>query len=306
MGKRLMYLLGILLTIIIGTYFSYILCCSSESHNENVVTNKNTTPKKVYKNPTLYPFTVKDANGNFSLNANDNFNFEASNLSFLTPISSNLDVEIDKLKDFLSTNNNKSLSITGYYTQDEENKSAYPNLGLARANSIKNFLNTKGVPSKVMNTFGELKEDMVADSLHVYHGPLAFSISELKDDPEEMDKLAEYIKAHAIELHFKSGQFEINLNAEQRQEIADIAKYLDKVDGATCIITGHTDNTGDVTNNLALGQNRADSVKKYLIKNAAIPENKIIATSKGEAEPIADNNTPEGRAKNRRTIITIK
>lgn len=306
MGKRFIYLLGILFTIIIGAFLSYILCCNSESGDENRVSSEVAIPKKVYKNPTIYPFSVEDANGNFSLNTNDNFNFEASNLSFLTPISSNLDVEIDKLKGFLSTNNNKSLSITGYYTQDEENKSAYPNLGLARANSIKNFLNTKGVPSKVMNTFGELKEDMIADSLHVYHGPLAFSISELKDNTEEMDKLAEYIKAHAIELHFGSGQFKINLSPEDRQEIADIAKYLDKVDGATCIITGHTDNTGNPETNLTLGQKRANSVKEYLIKSAAILENRIIATSKGDTKPIADNNTPEGRAKNRRTIITIK
>ncbi|SNR17710.1 OmpA family protein [Tenacibaculum jejuense] len=306
MGRKSFYLLGILLTIIIGTYFSYILCCNSESQDENTTSSEIVATKKVYKEPTLYPFLAKDAISNLSFSSNDNFNFEASNLNFLKPISTNLETEIDKLKDYLTTNDSKSLSITGYYTQDEENKSAYPNLGLARANSIKNFLSSKGVSSKIMNTFGELKQDMIADSLQVYHGPLAFSISELKDNSEEMDKLATYIKEHAIELHFKSGQSEISLNSEERQEIADIAKYLDKVDGATCIITGHTDNTGDVTKNVILGQNRANSVKEYLVKNAAIPANKIIATSKGQSEPIADNSTPEGRAKNRRTIITIK
>ncbi len=306
MGKRLMYLLGILLTILIGTYFSYILCCNAENHDSSDTSNTIVTPKKVYKEPTLYPFSVKDVNGNFSSNVNDNFNFEASNLNFLKPISSNLDLEVGKLKDYLTSNDNKALSITGYYTKDEENKSGYTNLGLARANAIKNFLNSKGVPTKIMNTYGELKQSMIPDSLDVYHGPLAFNISELQDTSEEMDKLATYIKAHAIELHFETGESQINLDAEERQEIVDIAKYLDKVDGATCLVIGHTDNTGDAANNLVLGQNRANSVKEYLVNKAAIPEHKIIASSKGETQPIADNSTPEGRKKNRRTIITIK
>ncbi len=308
MSKRLMYLLGILLTIVIGTFLCWKLCCQQSMDEQNPITSKETKENttKIVKTPTSFPFAIKDPNDDFSLKVNDNFNFESSNLSFLKPISSNLDLEVDKLKDYLTSNSNKSLAITGYYTNEEKNNSAYPNLGLARANSIKNFLTSKGVPSKVMNTFGEVKNDMVPDSLHVFHGPIAFNLSELKDDTEEMDKLAEYIKAHAIELHFETGQSKIDLNAEERQEIADIAKYLDKVDGATCLITGHTDNTGDSANNLVLGQNRANSVKEYLIKNAAIPENKIIATSKGETEPIADNTTEEGKAKNRRTIITIK
>ncbi|WP_299618908.1 OmpA family protein [uncultured Tenacibaculum sp.] len=306
MGKRLMYLLGILLTIVFGTYFSYIMCCNQEDDSVNNTSTSTATQKKVYETPTSYPFLVKDVNGNLSLNAKDNFNFEASNLNFLTPISSSLDLEIGKLKDYFSSNTDKSLSITGYYTDEETNDSAYPNLGLARANSVKNFLISKGFPSKIMNTSSELKQDMIADSLHVYHGPLAFKISELKDNTEDLDKLAKYIKDHAIELHFGSGQFKINLTLEDRQEIADIAKYLDKVDGATCIITGHTDNTGNPEINLSLGQKRANSVKEYLIKNAAIPADKIIATSKGQTEPIADNNTKEGKAKNRRTIITIK
>ncbi|WP_348723377.1 OmpA family protein [Tenacibaculum sp. 190524A05c] len=305
MSKRLMYLLGILLTISIGTYFSWKLCCSHDLDEEKQTQDEVNIEPKAYKNPTLYPFSIKDDSGNFSLNATDNFNFESSKYNFLSPVSSSLDMEIGKLKDYLTSTNNKSLSITGFYTPDEQNTSVYPNLGVARAISVKNYLNSKGIPSKIMNTYGKEQIDMIADSLKVYYGPLAFSISELKDDSEELSKLGEFIKAHPLVLYFKTGQSNISLNSEERQELADIAKYLDKVEGSSCIITGHTDNTGDATVNLGLGQKRADFTKQYLVNNG-IPSDKITAISKGQTEPIADNTTEEGKAKNRRTVITIK
>jgi len=105
-------------------------------------------------------------------------------------------------------------------------------------------------------------------------------------------------------LHFNTGQAAINLTAEQRQKIADISRYLDKVDGATCSVVGHTDNTGARATNIQLGQGRADFGKAYLVRNG-IPDSKINASSKGPDEPIADNSTETGRAENRRTVITI-
>lgn len=306
MDKRLIYLIGILLTIVVGTYFSWVLCCPSVGAEKVIVPDASeSTVTKVYKSPTLYPFSIKDNEGSFSAMVNDNFNFEDSNLNFLTPVTPSLDLELEKLKNYLNSNDKKAIAITGYYTGEEKNNSAFPNLGLARANSVKNYFTIKGIPSKVINTYGELKKDMIRDSLKVYHGPLSFAILKLEDDTQNVEQLGAHIKEKPIVLHFKSGQATIDLTPEERQEVADISKYLDKVDGAMCIITGHTDKTGNAANNIVLGQNRADFVKQYLINNA-IPAAKIIATSKGQKEPIADNKTVAGRAKNRRTVITVK
>ena len=76
------------------------------------------------------------------------------------------------------------------------------------------------------------------------------------------------------------------------------------MDDATCAVVGHTDNTGDAAMNMTLGQERADFAKSYLTTNG-IPASKILATSQGPNEPIADNGTEEGKAKNRRTVVTI-
>lgn len=69
-------------------------------------------------------------------------------------------------------------------------------------------------------------------------------------------------------------------------------------------ITGHTDNVGSIGSNVDLSQRRANNVKKMLVKYG-IPANKIDAYGRADFDPIADNDTEEGRAKNRRVEITI-
>ncbi|KAF5030277.1 Outer membrane porin F [anaerobic digester metagenome] len=69
-------------------------------------------------------------------------------------------------------------------------------------------------------------------------------------------------------------------------------------------LTGHTDNTGIAGNNMELSKNRAQSVKDYLISKG-VKEYHIITEWFGQTRPIADNNTAEGRQKNRRVEMDI-
>lgn len=70
-------------------------------------------------------------------------------------------------------------------------------------------------------------------------------------------------------------------------------------------IRGHTDNIGSEQYNLILSERRANTVKDYLVVNGIAAE-RLEAKGIGESEPIADNNTPEGRALNRRIEFRIK
>lgn len=76
-------------------------------------------------------------------------------------------------------------------------------------------------------------------------------------------------------------------------------------DGFELLIIGHTDSIGSYENNVTLSENRAFSVAQYFIENG-IDENTIITEGKGPDEPIAPNNTEDGRAVNRRVEIIIK
>ena len=70
------------------------------------------------------------------------------------------------------------------------------------------------------------------------------------------------------------------------------------------IATGHTDSVGTDAYNQKLSVRRADAVKKYLVSKG-IAANRIQIEGKGEAQPVADNKTDDGRAKNRRVQIEV-
>jgi len=81
-----------------------------------------------------------------------------------------------------------------------------------------------------------------------------------------------------------------------------IAQYPD----AFITIEGHTDAYGTDATNLKLSQERADAVTQYLLANSSLSAGKVEAVGYGEIKPIANNETKEGRTKNRRIDIVIK
>jgi OOP family OmpA-OmpF porin len=102
-------------------------------------------------------------------------------------------------------------------------------------------------------------------------------------------------------------QFEINMDAIQREEqekLAVVATFLERYPETSAVIEGHTDNVGSSANNLRLSQRRAESVVDYLVREHRIDRSRLRAAGHGEARPIADNRTEEGKRANRR-IATI-
>ncbi|SFV64216.1 Outer membrane protein A precursor [hydrothermal vent metagenome] len=86
------------------------------------------------------------------------------------------------------------------------------------------------------------------------------------------------------------------------ENLVDISSLCPK---AKLEIIGHTDNRGNTTKNQELSQNRAKAVVAKLFQ-LGIPLEQMSAIGKGEVEPIADNETEEGRAKNRRIEFRVK
>ena len=68
-------------------------------------------------------------------------------------------------------------------------------------------------------------------------------------------------------------------------------------------VEGHTDSIGSDSYNQRLSERRADSVKRYLMQHFPIPSDRLVVRGFGESNPIASNNTPEGREKNRRVEV---
>ncbi len=89
------------------------------------------------------------------------------------------------------------------------------------------------------------------------------------------------------------------------KELQKAVAFVKKYPGSKIRLDGYTDAIGTDAYNMKLSERRATAVKDYLIKEAGISSSKIIAVGHGEADPVADNKTPEGRAKNRRVEISI-
>ncbi len=303
MARNLAYLIGMIGTILIGIYF-YLSCCSC-CNTSNTTTEEQTSPKEnisIKSEATSYGFSVVD--DAFSYEVNDNFNFNVSSPSFLLPLSNELKEGVSAVANHLSENPERVINIVGFYKAVEENTTAYPNLGVARANSVKNHFVRNAISSVQINTSGQLKEDMIAEEA-IYLGPVAFSIdAKTSNTNEELTALYDKIKADPLVLYFETGQAAITLSAEQRQKVADISRYLDKIEDATCNIIGHTDNTGSRATNIALGQERAEFAKNYFVQNGIL-ESKIVTSSEGPDNPIVSNDSETGRAKNRRVVVTL-
>lgn len=102
---------------------------------------------------------------------------------------------------------------------------------------------------------------------------------------------------------FVTGKSEL-LPAAQDQ-LDQVAKALkDQGDIKPMVVEGYTDSVGSDSTNLTLSKNRAEAVRSYLVSKG-IPTDKITSVGKGKANPVASNDTPDGRANNRRVEIVI-
>jgi len=134
-----------------------------------------------------------------------------------------------------------------------------------------------------------------------------------------MDKQAEEIErdiegarvervGEGIKITFSSGiLFDIDkaaLRAEAKENLSKLEKMLKKYPDTNIIIEGHTDATGSEEHNLELSRARAQAVANYLA-GLGVDATRFTIMGYGESQPIASNETPEGRQANRRVEIAI-
>ncbi len=91
---------------------------------------------------------------------------------------------------------------------------------------------------------------------------------------------------------------------EGKEKLSKLASDISGLDVEVIVCVGHTDSTGTEAYNQKLSERRANAVKSYLVSQGVDGE-KIVTEGKGELQPIANNATKEGRAKNRRVEITV-
>lgn len=125
-----------------------------------------------------------------------------------------------------------------------------------------------------------------------------------KNEADSLMKLKASMPVN-LKIYFEFDDIKFKPDPQTNNSIMPFKAWLDKYPAAMLSVTGHTDLTGTAEYNLKLGLLRAQIVEKYL-EHQGINAGRMVTESKGETESIVDYITEEGRAKHRKTEISIK
>jgi Outer membrane protein and related peptidoglycan-associated (lipo)proteins len=121
---------------------------------------------------------------------------------------------------------------------------------------------------------------------------------------DRISALDDYEPQTVAAVNFRTGSSV--LSKDSKATLDDLATKALNSKGYVLEISGFTDSTGSINRNRALSQRRADTVIRYLIENHNIPLRRIVTPyGYGETNPVAENNSRDGRAQNRRVEVKL-
>lgn len=293
MNKLAWLLLPLLIVwVLLGAWYMSTSPCALPSSSE-------TTEHPLPQTPTKAA-VWSIADGTFSTSSTEYFTFPLSD--FTANVPDNTRASFQSVAQYLKNNPTRLLVLTGRYDATEEHTSSFANLGIARAENIKQQLLELGAPSETILTNGleetgiQFKENLLFEGVDfAFRGKSA----------EELTTLAARLQAKPLNVYFGTGKSQIIFDKELRNYLRDLKYYIDNVPTAKIAVTGHTDNTGNRANNVTLGANRAKFIQDYMTRQG-FKRSTITTSSKGPDQPMVENSTEEGRAKNRRVEITLE
>ena len=187
------------------------------------------------------------------------------------------------------------LEITGLYYPGEPNPDGFENLGLARADAIKELFKDV-VPEDRIKLRARLMEEGDGSIFGYFDG---FELKWLDADKKVAETVEEL--EDRIIIRFPYNSTEKDYDPAVDEYLLKLASRLKNSDEKVSL-TGHTDNKGAVDYNQELGMNRANAIKALLIENG-VKESQIATNSMGQTQPVASNNSDEGRHDNRRVEV---
>ncbi|MEZ5043588.1 MAG: phosphate ABC transporter substrate-binding/OmpA family protein [Saprospiraceae bacterium] len=146
---------------------------------------------------------------------------------------------------------------------------------------------------------GAVQGTSIGGNIHNAEGAKDFTKVTAEEGAEK-----EAIATKGLSISFRTGEYILDENAKYiiDKEFVDIAKAFGN---ARIRIEGNTDNVGSEASNIALSKRRAQSVADYLAKEHGMSPNRFIVVGNGPNNPVADNSTADGKAKNRRTDFEL-
>ena len=229
-----------------------------------------------------------------------------------TPLADGID-RLDPLLSSLSGKTAVFIFSDGTFTRTEPKKlwpmDAIKAVSEKHPNACFYFISSAkpGKPQKLLNDMSDVNVcSRVIPFDEVYRNPVyGGGILYLVDSTKEVVTTAETRIAGA---KMPNIQFEFDkwdILPAYAMELDKLGKFMQDTPNATAAMAGFADSVGDEEYNLWLSKQRAESAASYLKQNFGIAPERIATFWYGQTNPIADNSTPEGRAKNRRVEVAV-
>lgn len=268
------------------------------SFNHNRITNTPEIETANFIENTLDIIKITDEKGKTIFESKGSFKIKLK--SETVSIDNTLNTLKDSIAIYLKNKPSYNLIIVSNYLIEEVNNETGANYGQQRGDFIKNWLISDKIASDRILIETQLS-DYHFDKNGYYNQAISFYFKDLV-------ALKASIATDVVTkktLRFSFGNQSFRPTPELIEYVLELKSYLGLYPDKKIFVTGHTDSEGDVTYNYNIGLQRAQFVKDFLISQE-IEAYKIISSSKGETEPIADNSTREGKSLNRRIEIIIK
>jgi len=202
-----------------------------------------------------------------------------------------------KILNYLLEHPDKEVIIHSFYDASENIMN--PNYGIIRGNFIKEELVNIGIDRKLLVVKSDINE-INFSSENEFNKGISFEFNFI--DYERIELFENTLPSDKI-VYPKYSNTRILINQELEDILKEIKEVLERHPETSITVIGHTDNIGNYQDNYALGLKYSRQVRWFFVSKAGINKNRIIAISKGESEPIENNNTQKGRNINRRIEI---
>lgn len=225
--------------------------------------------------------------------------------------------------EFIKAQPNRAYTLIGtikdFNIPEDLAKTMLKGVKLADYADNKSFFGTRGATSDYNNIF-KMAQEMYREArvikrssdpessvdrrfLEPMSGKFSSASSEAPIEYREPAKGAAPLATQRRSIYFETNSAKMGLDS--RAVVDEIGSFMRAYENTVVDIDGNTDSTGSRPRNVELSRERAEAVKQYLIEKYGFPANRMRTVGNGPDRPIADNSTPEGREKNRRTDIRV-
>ncbi|BDS10321.1 OmpA family protein [Aureispira anguillae] len=263
----------------------------------------------------IAPFEVNDISSSFKMEVANNLVFNYSSSSLLLELPADIKQALIDLATYLNDQPSRKLILTGYNHPDELNKTTLVNLGLARANYVRNLLVNLGADGQQIEIKGIADERLAVFESDLYQQFLPNAMGFEFDVLPIRSKKSLSRKISKIESDFKEMQVfrfkdfgedkhKIIINDKLKTYMNDLILYLSINKKAKIYCVGHSNKLATKESSALKGTERAQYVRDFLINHGILAE-RIEITTAADSHPLGEETTKYGQQINRRVDLFI-